>query len=112
MKAGCCVAEMSCQPWGIGLVGYQAVDRPILITLRHSALICHCQSDQDCATQAIILIHPNLQPIDYFSHVRSKELQEETGNTVNGSEKVKVTLLTSTMTGVLKRKYGLYPRAP
>lgn len=53
--------------WGIMLLIYQCDNRPILITLRYSTIICHCQADQDCANQALRLIHPNPKPIDYFS---------------------------------------------
>lgn len=53
--------------WGISLLIYQCDNRPILITLRYSTIICHCQADQDCANWALRCIHPNQKPIDYFS---------------------------------------------
>lgn len=51
------------------LLSYQRDDRPILITLTYSSIIYHCQADQDCANQALRLIHPNQKPIDYFSYL-------------------------------------------
>lgn len=72
-------------PAGIMLLIYQRDNRPILITLRRSAIICHCQGDQECANQAPRLIQPNRKPIDYFSYLSHCAARETTGgNRANG----------------------------
>lgn len=92
------------QPEASASLSYQPDLRTILITLPHTPLIRHCHLNQDCATQAIILIHPNQQRIDYFSFLvqcsvcRGTARQE--GNIVNGRRKLKVTLLPFKMTGI------------
>lgn len=95
-------------PAGIMLLIYQRDNRPILITLRRSAIICHCQGDQECANQAPRLIQPNRKPIDYFSYLSHCAARETTGgNRANGKRgggggggaRLKVTLFTSEVTG-------------
>lgn len=72
-------------PAGSVLLIYQRDNRPILITLRRSAIICHCQGDQECANQAPRLIQPNHKPIDYFSYLSHCAARETTGgNRANG----------------------------
>lgn len=80
------------------LLIYQCDNRPILITLRYAAIICHGQADQACANQALGLTQPNQQPIDYSSYLSHCMRRDTGGNRANGRG-LKVTLFTSPMTG-------------
>lgn len=82
---------------GIMLLIYQCDNRPILITPGYATIICHCQTDQACANQALGLTQLNRQPIDYFSYLSHCMRRDTRGNRANGRG-LKVTLFTSPMT--------------
>lgn len=85
--------------WGGAVVFiYQCDNRPILITPRYASIICLCQADQACASQAPGLTRLNHQPIDYSSYLSHCMHRDTGGNRANGRG-LKVTLFTSPMTG-------------